>query len=86
MAANGVAELPPEAENELVAELARLALEQAAPEELVLFPGQRQGVLQGPAGGAEPRGEQFRVGVANVRYSRELRCQGSGPLLPWLRT
>lgn len=37
MAANGVAQLPPEAEHELVAELARLALEHAAPEELVLF-------------------------------------------------
>jgi hypothetical protein len=32
-----VAQLPPEVENELVAELAQLALEQAAPEELVLF-------------------------------------------------
>ena len=30
-------QLPPEVENELVTELARLALEEAAPEELVLF-------------------------------------------------
>ena len=79
MAANGVAELPPEAENELVAELARLALEQAAPEELVLFPDNAKEYFKDPQGGAEPRGEQFRVGVANVRYSRELRCQGSAP-------
>jgi hypothetical protein len=37
MTVGGDAQLPPEAENELVAELARLALERAAPEELVLF-------------------------------------------------
>jgi hypothetical protein len=38
MTIGSVERLPPEAENELVAELARLVLEQAAPEELVLFP------------------------------------------------
>jgi hypothetical protein len=48
MAANGVAELPPEAENELVAELARLALEQAAPEELVLFPDNAKEYFKDP--------------------------------------
>jgi hypothetical protein len=37
MTIDGVERLPPEAENELVVELAQLALEKAAPEELVLF-------------------------------------------------
>jgi hypothetical protein len=54
MAANGVAELPPEAENELVAELARLALEQAAPEELVLFPDNAKEYFKDPQAALSP--------------------------------
>ena len=55
MAVDGGAQLPPEAENELVAELARLALEQAAPEELVLFPETAEEYFNNPQAVLEPR-------------------------------
>jgi hypothetical protein len=50
MAVDGVEQLPPEVENELVAELARLALEQAAPEELVLFQETAEEYFRDPQG------------------------------------
>jgi hypothetical protein len=62
MAANGVAELPPEAENELVAELARLALEQAAPEELVLFPDNAKEYFKDPQAALSPERRDEALG------------------------
>jgi hypothetical protein len=54
MAVDGVERLPQQAENELVAELARLALEQAAPEELVLFQETAADYFRDPRGVLDP--------------------------------
>jgi hypothetical protein len=62
MAANGVAQLPPEAENELVAELARLALERAAPEELVLFPDNAEEYFKDPQAALSPERRDEALG------------------------
>jgi hypothetical protein len=56
--------LPPEAENELVAELARLALEQAAPEELVLFQETAEDYVRDPQAVLDPgRDEPLGFGL-----------------------
>jgi hypothetical protein len=54
MAVDNVERLPSEAENELVADLARLALEQAAPEELVLFPETAEEYFRDPQAVLDP--------------------------------
>jgi hypothetical protein len=54
--------LPPEAENELVAELARLALEQAAPEELVLFQETAEDYFRDPRAVLDPGGRDEPLG------------------------
>jgi hypothetical protein len=54
MAIDEVERLSSEAENELVAELARLALEEAAPEELVLFPETAEEYFQDPQAVLDP--------------------------------
>jgi hypothetical protein len=54
--------LPPEAENELVAELARLALEQAAPEELVLFQETAEDYFRDPQAVLDPGGRDEPLG------------------------
>ena len=55
-------QLPPEAENELVTELARLALEQAAPEELVLFPETAEEYFKDPQAVLDPKRRDEPVG------------------------
>ena len=62
MAANGVAQLPPEAENELVAQLARMALEQAAPEELVLFQDNAREYFKDPQAALSPERRDEALG------------------------
>jgi hypothetical protein len=62
MAANGVAQLPPEAESELVTELARLALEQAAPEELVLFQDNAREYFKDPQAALSPERRDEALG------------------------
>jgi hypothetical protein len=54
MAIDKVERLSSEVENELVAELARLALEEAAPEELVLFPETAEEYFQDPQAVLDP--------------------------------
>ena len=62
MAASDAAQLPPEAENQLVAELARLALEQAAPEELVLFPDNAEEYFKDPQAALSPERRDEALG------------------------
>lgn len=62
MTADSVERLPPEAENELVAELARLALEQAAPEELVLFPETAEEYFKDPQAVLDPKRRDEALG------------------------
>jgi hypothetical protein len=62
MAIDNVERLPSEAENELVAELARLALEEAAPEELVLFPETAEEYFQDPQAVLDPERRDEALG------------------------
>jgi hypothetical protein len=62
MAIDDVERLPSEAENELVAELARLALEEAAPEELVLFPETAEEYFQDPQAVLDPKRRDEALG------------------------
>jgi hypothetical protein len=62
MTVGGDAQLPPEAENELVAELARLALERAAPEELVLFQETAEEYFRDPQAVLDPRRRDEALG------------------------
>jgi hypothetical protein len=62
MTVGGGAQLPPETENELVAELARLALERAAPEELVLFQETAEEYFQDPQAVLDPRSRDEALG------------------------
>jgi hypothetical protein len=62
MAVDDVERLPSEDENELVAELARLALEQAAPEELVLFPETAEEYFRDPQAVLDPEGRDEPLG------------------------
>jgi hypothetical protein len=62
MTADSVERLPPEAETELVAELARLALEQAAPEELVLFPETAEEYFKDPQAVLDPKRRDEALG------------------------
>jgi hypothetical protein len=55
-------QLPPEAENELVTDLARLALEEAAPEELVLFPEAAEEYFKDPQAVLNPKRRDEPVG------------------------
>jgi hypothetical protein len=55
-------QLPPEAENELVTELARLALEQAAPEELVLFSETAEEYFKDPQAVLDPNRRDEALG------------------------
>jgi hypothetical protein len=55
-------QLPPEAENELVTELARLALEQAAPEELVLFSETAEEYFKDPQAVLDPKRRDEALG------------------------
>jgi hypothetical protein len=54
MAVGGVERFSPEAERELVAELARSVLTQAAPEELVLFPETAEEYFADPGAALDP--------------------------------
>jgi hypothetical protein len=54
--------LPPEAENELVTELARLALEQAAPDELVLFSETAEEYFNDPQAVLDPKRRDEALG------------------------
>jgi len=62
MTAGSVERLPPEAENKLVAELARLVLEQAAPEELVLFPETAEEYFKDPQAVLDPKRRDEALG------------------------
>lgn len=62
MTVGGDAQLPAEAENELVAELARLALERAAPEELVLFQETAEEYFRDPQAVLDPRRRDEALG------------------------
>jgi len=62
MTTDSVERLPPEAETELVAELARLALERAAPEELVLFPETAEEYFKDPQAVLDPKRRDEALG------------------------
>jgi hypothetical protein len=62
MTVDGIERLPPASEQELVTELARLVLEQAAPEELVLFPETAEEYFQDPQAVLDPRRRDEELG------------------------
>jgi hypothetical protein len=62
MTVGDVERLPPEAENELVEGLARLVLEQTAPEELVLFQETAQEYFQDPQAVLDPKRRDEELG------------------------
>jgi hypothetical protein len=62
MAVSNDVQLPPEAENELVAELAQLALERAAPEEMVLFSETAEEYFRDPQAVLDPKRRDEALG------------------------
>jgi hypothetical protein len=62
MAVSSDVQLPPEAENELVTELARLTVERAAPEELVLFSETAEEYFTDPQAVLDPKRRDEALG------------------------
>jgi hypothetical protein len=62
MTVDDASTLPPEAEHELIAELARLALDEAAPEELVLFPETAEEYFRDPQAVLDPKRRDEALG------------------------
>jgi hypothetical protein len=58
----GAGEFSPQTEQELVAELAQLVLEQVAPEELVIFPQSAEEYFDDPQATLDPRRRDEAVG------------------------
>ncbi len=62
MTVDSMNQLPPDTENELVTELARLVLEQAAPEELALFPDTAEEYFTDPQAALDPKRRDEALG------------------------